>query len=158
MIDNRPRKTDRRVMSPRERLDAYSKRDASGCLIYTRGGSESDYPRIWVNGKKMTTSRAQWTVLHGEPPSDIVVRHKCDVRNCIEPTHLELGTYAENTADMIERGRHGRPAAKITQEDADDIRLYVSAGHTYQQAADRWGITRAYVGHIVRGKYYKNEQ
>ncbi len=35
----------------------------------------------------------------------IVVRHTCDHRWCIEPTHLLGGTYTENMQDALERGR-----------------------------------------------------
>lgn len=43
---------------------------------------------------------------YGKPlPKGRVHRHRCDVRNCVQPTHIEPGTQAQNVRDMIERGR-----------------------------------------------------
>ena len=33
------------------------------------------------------------------------VRHKCDRRNCVEPTHLCAGSAKENSQDKVDRGR-----------------------------------------------------
>ena len=37
---------------------------------------------------------------------DQVVRHTCDNRGCVNPLHLQVGTRAENTQDMLTRKRH----------------------------------------------------
>ena len=43
------------------------------------------------------------------PISDgVVLRHKCDNRQCMNPNHLEPGTLQENVQDMIDRRRHAR--------------------------------------------------
>lgn len=38
-----------------------------------------------------------------------VIRHTCDNRGCVNPRHLLAGTAADNTGDMIRRGRQAIP-------------------------------------------------
>src|SRR3990167_3193996 len=34
------------------------------------------------------------------------INHHCDVRNCINPSHLYAGNQADNIQDCVRRGRH----------------------------------------------------
>src|SRR5438309_445534 len=47
----------------------------------------------------------------------LAVRHRYDVKLCENPAHLELGTQAENTADMGERGGRGIPSKPLTDNE-----------------------------------------
>jgi hypothetical protein len=42
---------------------------------------------------------------NGEVPAGSLVLHRCDVRNCVNPDHLFLGTYKDNMDDMYSKGR-----------------------------------------------------
>lgn len=39
-------------------------------------------------------------------PAGAVVMHSCDVRDCVNPAHLSLGTQTENVADGVRKGRY----------------------------------------------------
>lgn len=43
---------------------------------------------------------------NGPIPKGLVVRHTCDVRECVNPDHLILGTQKDNIRDMHDRGRY----------------------------------------------------
>jgi DNA invertase Pin-like site-specific DNA recombinase len=58
----------------------------------------------------------------------MVVCHRCDRRECVNPKHLFLGTQRDNVMDMIHKGRRHssagerNPAAKLRAEQVLAIR------------------------------------
>lgn len=83
-------------------------------------------------------------------PDDKLVRHKCDNKPCVNPSHLELGTYLDNSHDHVKRGRSrsrfGRAAVAEMQ------RLY-DIGVPIGRAADLFRISGGYYEALARGKY-----
>lgn len=71
-----------------------------GMIQDTRG-------EIGPKGTMYKANRAAWMLAHGPIPDGMVIRHKCDRPRCANLAHLEIGTYQDNTNDMIARGRVG---------------------------------------------------
>jgi hypothetical protein len=88
----------------------------------------------------------------------LFVLHRCDNRRCVNPSHLFLGTNAENTADMWSKGRaydnggERHPNAKITASDALAMVSRHGEGESYRSIAADYGISRSSVGRVVAGK------
>lgn len=70
----------------------------------SRGGG---YGRITINSITCATHSVSYTHYFGIIPERLQVDHKCSVRNCVNPEHLELVTHQEN-----QRRRAARQKAK----------------------------------------------
>jgi hypothetical protein len=77
----------------------------SGCWIWTKGSMTSGYGSLRVGDKSAYAHRVSWEVHHGPIPAGMHVLHRCDVRSCVSPHHLFLGTNQDNIADSVSKGR-----------------------------------------------------
>jgi hypothetical protein len=77
----------------------------SGCFIWLSDVYGTGYGRIYIKRRAVRTHRMMWELVHGPIPTGMFVCHKCDVRCCINPDHLFLGTCLDNTRDKERKGR-----------------------------------------------------
>lgn len=90
--------------------------DKNGCWLWQNSLDKDGYGwcRSRKNRKLFNISKAHqlsYAVFVGANPDKLYVLHKCDVRNCVNPAHLFLGTQKENIEDMLSKGRQ-KPANK----------------------------------------------
>lgn len=69
-----------------------------------------------------TAHRFFWTEHRGPILNGAHVLHKCDVRACVNPNHLYLGTHADNMRDMSSRKRCGNQRLVTFNGKTDTIR------------------------------------
>ena len=84
------------------------KKESNECWNWTSNLC-AGYGRISLGAKKdgaTGSHRFSWE-LHNKQsiPSGMVVMHSCDNPLCVNPSHLNVGTYKDNTQDMITKGR-----------------------------------------------------
>jgi hypothetical protein len=76
-----------------------------GCWIWMGKLNQYGYGRINIGGAYQGTHRVSWEVHRGKIPDGLHVLHHCDIRSCINPDHLFIGTDADNVRDCIKKGR-----------------------------------------------------
>lgn len=72
----------------------------SGCWVWVEsdsgGGRGGGYPRLKLDGATVAVHRLMWTNRNGLIPPRKQIDHKCRVRCCVNPDHVEMVTHKEN--------------------------------------------------------------
>lgn len=156
----------RRWSGVQERFFAQIAFGMSECWYWTGCLSSIGYGLCLALGENVA-HRVSWVLHHGRIPDGLNVLHKCDVRNCVNPGHLFLGTHQENMRDMMAKGRwRGNPrkgeesaVAKLTADDVRKIRrLRLEHGISLQRIADEFGVSRSSVTNIISGYTWRTVQ
>lgn len=131
-----------------------------GCWMWCGGIGDSGYGSFWRDGKNVSAHRASWEFANGPIPKGVgfhgtCVLHRCDNRLCVNPDHLFLGTMADNSADMVAKGRasHVRgerhSQAKLTEQQVKHIRSAADVSST--DLARQFGVSPSLVWMIRKG-------
>lgn len=129
---------------------------AGGCWLFNRFTDHDGYGMFHA-GRECRAHRAAYALMIGEIPRGLLVRHKCDVRACVNPDHLTLGTHADNMADMKARKRQSRKAAPVTPNRSNRLgpdkakAVYQASGSSYE-IARLFGVTPSMVRRIRRNE------
>lgn len=97
----------------------YTTNEKTGCWEWSGALDPGGYgvfcvPRTDGTFKNMRAHKFSYELGHHEVPKDMVLRHRCHVRNCVNPEHLLLGTNLQNQQD---RSKRVKKANKQYEED-----------------------------------------
>ncbi len=96
--------------------------------------------------------RVAWMLTRGAIPDGLKVCHRCDVPLCCNPSHLFLGTQAENLADCRAKGRQPKVRrSKVSDQDVLAIRAAYDFGRRGDLArlVRQLGVSKAAVSRIA---------
>lgn len=87
--------------------------DDDKCWLWNGACNWKGYGVTWWQKKFNRAHRVSWLITNGNIPNGLFVLHTCDVRNCVNPKHLFLGTHQDNMKDMTAKGRHAKSRKAI---------------------------------------------
>lgn len=93
-----------------------------GCWLWTGCRIPAGYGQLWIGDRMYMAHRVAYELFVGSIPEGLVIDHLCRVTGCVNPAHLEVVTYAENT-------RRGTNAAVIAANRA--AKTHCKAGHPF---------------------------
>ncbi len=104
--------------------------------------------------------RVAYALYYNRSPGGLLVCHHCDNPQCVNPTHLFLGTVQDNSDDMVRKGRAPKldmrgqrnHAAKLDDRKVAAIRDLIRAGLTNKAIATQFGVTHQLISRIRRGR------
>jgi len=126
----------------------------SGCWLWLLTGPNG-YGYFRYKKTQRFAHRASWEIHNGKIPDGKLICHKCDVRSCVNPNHLFLGTHLDNNRDMMIKKRHKilKKEKKINSEIA--FKIYNEKGF-HKNIAEKYNVSRSLVSQIKRGEIWQD--
>lgn len=111
------------------------RKNEGGCWIWIGSLSNKGYGQLGVGRRDEGLVTAhRWSYEHfiGPIPDGLWVLHHCDVKACVNPEHLYVGTLEDNMRDVVERGR----SKKIPPTACKNGHEYVQGSWTWRPSSD----------------------
>jgi len=84
----------------------------TGCWLWDASLDTGGYGSFSVAGTNQRAHRVSYEMYTGSIPQGLELDHKCNVRSCVNPDHLEPVTRSENQKRSYHRGRVGGQSKK----------------------------------------------
>lgn len=127
------------------------------CWLWMAATNPKGYGQFSVNRIMEQAHRVSYAIEH--PTEDIKgwdICHKCDVRDCVNPSHLFKATHAANIADAVAKGKYAlgekSHMAKLTLDDVNIIKSwFAEGGINKKELAALFKVDPSVVSRIISG-------
>lgn len=137
------------------------------CLEWTRAAKghnryEAGRGRMWIDGRLEYPYRVVAALVLGfDMSSRAEVQHSCNNPLCCRPSHLVIGTHAENMKYMAKIGRsqRGEYHTSAVMTDAKVVwarRVYASGGASISKLAMECGVNVSTMHSCLLGRTWKH--
>jgi predicted XRE-type DNA-binding protein len=129
----------------------------TGCWVWAASTAGKGYGQIKIPGtrQQIYAHRLSYLIHYGEIEEGMSVCHICDNTKCVKPSHLFLGTTADNLQDMKAKSRHLYGAlnrkSKLTDDKVRRIHSLANDGLSQQKIASLLGVSQSTVWKILNG-------
>lgn len=120
------------------------------------------YGQYYFNHRNQGAHRVAYQLAVGPIPNGKHICHKCDNKECVNPTHFYVSTNKQNHIDAGQRGllRHGEshPLHKLTEKQVLAIRRrYKPHLVTMQMLATEYGVAMTCIQSVIEMRTWKLE-
>ena len=128
-------------------------RNADECWLWKAATNGQGYGAFSIGSRILHTKRAvlahrqAWELTYGPIPDGLCVLHHCDTPRCCNPSHLWLGSIAENNADMVAKGRDRKACGEASGIKKKPWAFNVARGEEHWTRKKPWLIE-----HYSRGE------
>ena len=131
----------------------------SGCWLWNAAHGSHGYGHFGINGKVLSAHRVSFELYRSRIPEGLFVLHRCDVKSCVNPDHLFLGTQIQNLQDMTLKGHRScargesSGSAKLKSVDIEKIR---KDDRSHRTIAKDYKVGKTTIGSIKSGKAWRS--
>lgn len=151
------------IAPPMTRMERFwAKVDRSGDCWEWLGSkrcSGGRYGGFYDGARVVAAHRYSWTIHRGPIPDGMVVCHRCDNTQCVNPAHLFVGTQRDNVLDMIAKNRKVilvGEATRVAKLTSDDVRAIRSDHRPAAIVAGDYGVHPSTVYRARKGSTWKH--
>lgn len=141
--------------------EKFEKIDGNTCWEWKAHRTPKGYGSIKINRRMRSAHRVSWELYEGPIPEGLCILHRCDNPPCVRPSHLFLGTQAENVADMISKNRKAigvnSGSNKLNESQVHEIRrIFQEGGISKRKLGRQFGVSDMTVFFIVTGQLWRH--
>ena len=130
----------------------------AGCWIWLGAITNHGYGRMTLGRKThIAAHRASYELKNGPIPDGMLALHHCDIKWCVNPDHIFLGTQQNNMDDKVCKNRqangvkHGM--SKLTEEQAKEAKF---GNVKPTELAKKFNCSATMIRQIRSGLYWKH--
>lgn len=107
---------------------------------YSQSGKSAGRPTLWIQKRNVSASRLAYATFVGPVPRGKLVCHICDNGElCINPNHLYLATYKENSID-VEVSNYLQKKGGLTKKEVRGVKLSFLENIFNEEVAERFRV------------------
>lgn len=134
--------------------------DQPGCWLWMGACAVNGYGHFALDASQparpILSHRASWLLHNGPIPDGLCVLHKCDVRQCVRPDHLFLGTRTDNMRDASKKARLAYGERHVnTPLTSEQVRQILVSNAPLVRLAEQFSVSARTIDNIKSGRTWK---
>ncbi len=136
--------------------------DNDKCWSWRLVVESNGYANVMFKKKKYKAHRIAYFLHYGVEPGDKLCCHKCDNSRCLNPMHIFLGTYLDNSNDKVAKGRQAfnqgekNGYSKLNKTQVNEIRRLYELKISASVISNTYGIKYSSVKRAVVYESWKH--